>query len=471
MTDGGFAALAKKMLEVLYGDLPLLNRIQEYVEGKQDKPYVPEDATDEYKLIVQRCFTNVTPLLEGTPAQACYVDGFRPGRDMDEGESALETPEWKHWQRSLLDSRQVAIHRGALRFGHSFTVTEIRPKGVFTRGLSPLRTTALFEDPANDLTPTEALTVVTWPVEGDEKSLGRAIGWDATYRYDVKFTAGGAEVSATRGPKHGNSECPVTRFAVSIDLEGRTTGVVWPFKEIQDRINQSVFDLLLAQTYGSTNVRTAAGIVLPIERDPVTGEPILDETGQPKAKPLRANVSRFMAAEDPETKFGSLPATPLDGFISSIDLAFRHLSAISQTPPHHLLGQIANLSAEALEAAAQSGERKAQEIRVMFGEAWERVFRLAAELEGIDTSAEDYSGEVVWRDVDGAAMSRSADALGKIAAQLQVPAKGLWPRVPGVTQTELQRWQELADEDPEAMLAQTLNRASMPSQTAGPSDA
>jgi hypothetical protein len=287
----------------------------------------------------------------------------------------------------------------------------------------------------------------------------------------VTFTAAAAKVTAVRGPTHGNSECPVTRFAASVDLDGNTVGVVWPFKQLQDRINQSVFDLLLAQTYGSTNVRTATGIKLPIERDPVTGDPVLDETGQPKAKAVRANVSRFLVAEDDTAKFGTLPATPLDGFISSIDLAFRHLSAISQTPPHHLLGQIANLSAEALEAAAQSGERKAQEIRVMFGESWERVFRLAAELEGVDTSAEDYSGEVIWRDVDGAALSRSADALSKLTEGLKVPPKGLWPRIPGATQTEIKRWNELADDDPEAMLAQALNRSSPPSQSTGPSDA
>src|SRR5699024_3248572 len=99
------------------------------------------------------------------------------------------------------------------------------------------------------------------------------------------------------------------------------------------------------------------------------------DTGRPIPRKIDHNASRFLFAEDPDVKFGTLDETPLGGFIESVDMSIRHLSAIAQIPPHHLLGQIANLSAEALQAAETSLSRKVEEYRKSFGESWEQVFR------------------------------------------------------------------------------------------------
>src|SRR5690606_41084704 len=58
----------------------------------------------------------------------------------------------------------------------------------------------------------------------------------------------------------GRPVCPMVRFAQDVDLEGRATGVVWPLIPIQNRGNHTVFDLLVAQTYGSFQDRTISGM-------------------------------------------------------------------------------------------------------------------------------------------------------------------------------------------------------------------
>lgn len=131
----------------------------------------------------------------------------------------------------------------------------------------------------------------------------------------------------------------MTRFSAYVDLEGRTLGVIEPMICLQDRINQTVFDLLLAQSYGSTKVRTVTGMAPPVQRNPETGEPVLDELGNPIPLQINHNSRRFLFAEDPDVRFGSLDETPLQGFIESIDMSIRHLSALAQAPPHHLLGR------------------------------------------------------------------------------------------------------------------------------------
>lgn len=471
---------ATQLLAVLDRDRDRLTRIDNYLHGRHDEPYMPNNADAEYRLIAQRSVSNWTPLLVDTPAQAMYVDSFRRGTvHAGDATAEAETPEWMHWQRSGLDARQQAVYRGALGYGHSFTLTERTRKGVRTKGLSPLRTAALFEDPANDDVPYVALTVTKEPQDND-KLDGEARMWDNTNEYKVNFKSYTDDKSVrVSSPKpHGASENPVTRFTAAVDLEGRTMGVVEPMIPLQNRINQTVFDLLVTQTYASFKVRWVTGMAPPMQMEPeydddgnlIGQHPVLDEYGNPVPADINHNAKRFLFAEDKDTNFGTLDETPLNGFIESIDMSIRHLAAVSQTPPHHLLGQIANLSAEALTAAETALSRKVEEFRKSFGESWERVFRLAAELDGIVSSAEDFDGEVIWRDMESRSLAQSADALGKLADQLEIPKRGLWARIPGVTAGELATWEELReDEDAELALASALNR-SVPEEPAPPQE-
>lgn len=435
---------AVKMLAVLQKDTDpesprSLALIDNYIEGLHEPPYIPESADAEYKQLANRCITNWMPLLVSTPAQAMYVDGFKAGT---EGEEAQERA-WQRWQRSMMDSRQSSVHRAAIGFGHSFVVGERGPDGkARMRALSPLRTVAFYDDPASDIDPISALYVKRWQENG---TPGEGYVWDEVYRYPFVLTAEG-EITLGEGEAHGVAGCPVTRFTAYVDLEGRTTGVVEPMIPTQNRMNQSVFDLLVAQTYNSFEVRWATGMAVPVKRDPKTGEPELDENGLEQPLPIRANARRFLVAEDHETKFGSLAGTPLSGFVESIDMTVRHFAAMSQLPPHYLLGQVSNLSADALAAAEQNLMRMVEEFQKSFGESWERVFRVCAEIDG-DEGADDFEAEVLWRDMGGASLSMIADALGKLHDQLEVPARGLWEMIPGVTPRQLLDWAELREEE------------------------
>jgi hypothetical protein len=466
-------SLAKTLLGILRKDLPRLERIDRYARGDHDAPYTPTEDDGEYRLLARRSVTNWLALVVATPAQALYVDSVRrvrPNADPDRAVSAESAEaEMEHWQRSGLDARQLAIHQAALTYGHSFVVTEQgRDRRWRTRGLSPLRTVAIFEDPAADVVPVAALTVIRKP---SPDALGLVRVWDALRVYDftIKSTWDAASLRQVRAARHGASECPVTRLAASVDLDGRTTGIVEPLIPVQDKANQTSYDLLVAQTYSSTMVRWGSGLTPPVQRDPETGEPVLDEQGNKIPVRLNLNARRFLFAEDPSAKFGSLPPSPLNGLIDANELGVRHMAALSQVPPHYMVGLIPNLPAEALQAAEISLMRKVGAYQSGFSVPWERVFRLVASVEGRSADADDYSLEVVWRDMESRALAQSADGLGKLSATLGIPARGLWPRVPGVTDAELRYWDRLTEEsDYRAQLASLLLPAA--EENAVPSD-
>jgi hypothetical protein len=139
------AAMAKQLLGILVNDEDRLTRIDDYLHGKHDDPYMPDRADEEYKLLAKRAVSNWIPLLVGTPAQAMYVDNFVRGESSGEKDSngiprvlPTETSmEMKHWQRSRLDAHQAPIYRGALGYGHSFTLTYLKPDGSPTRRAFP----------------------------------------------------------------------------------------------------------------------------------------------------------------------------------------------------------------------------------------------------------------------------------------------------------------------------------------------
>jgi hypothetical protein len=243
-----------------------------------------------------------------------------------------------------------------------------------------------------------------------------------------------------------------------LDLRGRTPGEVEPFIPVAARIDQTTFDRLVVQRFAAWVVRTISGMAMP------------EDVSEERAKALLLKVSDLLVAEDPDTKFGHLPATPLDGFIAAYDADVRSLAAVSQTPPHHLLGQMANLSAEALAAAEASLSRKVVERQQVFGEAYEQALRLAARIIGDIEAARDTASQVRWRDMESRSLAQAADALGKLAQMLQVPVELLWEKIPGWTQQDVERARELVAQGGgiEALLRElALSQTSPPSPGGG----
>lgn len=442
--------------ELLVSNDGTLSMVDRYLHGHHDDPYIPKDATEEYKLLVKRAVTNWVPMVVSAPAETLYVEGYRHSVEAsDDEEDASSNTAWDAWQRSGMDSRQLAIHRSAIAYGSAYTVVDHNDVGeAIIRGLSPLNTITLYRNPGYDLEPYGALYVAHRPrsaTDGLDEQLdldpqGLAYYWDDKNRYTLRWDSGtGFQLSAVE--EHGSDRVPVTRFSPHLDLNGRSMGVVEELKPLQDRFNQTVFDLLIAQTFTSFAVRTVSGMEPPVVMMRNSdGElvPKLDENNNPLVDKVRVNASKWIWSSNADAKFGTLPAGDLSGFIDACDMDLRHIASTTGVPPHFLLGQVANLSAEALQSAELALSRKSEEFRHSFGESWERTLRLASELAGDVTGAADDHAEVIWRDMHNAALSQTADGLSKIVEGLQVPAEGVWDMIPGVDPGKLAKWKELA---------------------------
>lgn len=430
MSNDVAVSTARRLLKLRESEQPRLQRIKNYMGAKHDSVYVPKGARAEYRWLVERAKVKILPLIVTVVAQNLYVDGYRPA-----GKDENASP-WGVWQANRLDARQHGVHRAALTYGAAYTlVMPGKPVPVITP-FSPRRMTAVYADPVNDEWPIFAIEDRLENTADGQRRVVRV--YDDQARYTLRGKADGSELAMDGDNAvmtHGLGVCPVVRFVNTEDLDGDgVLGEIEPLIDAQDQLNMTTFNLLMAQQYSAFRQRYVTGMVPP-----------QDGNGNP-TEPFRARVDGLFVAEDPETKFGEFGATDLGGYLNSREATIRHISTLSQVPPYHLLGQMVNLSAEALAAARDGLDRKIDERESLFGESWEQTLRLAA-LAANDVDAwNDTAAQVVWRDTSARSLAQTVDALGKLVTMLGVPPQELWERVPGVTQTDVKRWKTAAEQ-------------------------
>lgn len=424
-----------------------LERIDRWYRWKMDDIRLPRSATSELKQLVELSKTPWLGLVVSSLSQCLYVDGYRTPLDKVKVDEEAPSGPWRTWHANDMDRRQVAIHRAALAYGYSFVSvlpgTDIEGKRSVLRGVSPRKCFAVWEDPAEDDWPIYVLRVDS---RGEGKGYLLRLYDDErilTFTLDSKTD----KPEFVKVENHDAGVTPFVRFANMLDLDGRCDGEVEPFIPLAARINKTSYDRLLTQHYNSWKIRTVSGMAEP------------DSEEDANRKKLQLRQDDLLVAEDPDTKFGTLDETPLDGFVNAWRSDIEALAAVTQTPTHALTGQLVNLSAEALSAARAGLTQRVHERQKAFGASHVQALRLAALLEGDEAHGHDQLARVTWQDMEIRSLSQSIDALGKAAQMLGVPLPALWQRIPGVEKSDVDEWRQMASElDPMDRLTAELSR-------------
>lgn len=409
-----------------------LATVAEYLTGTYaPKAYIPRKAGSraalaEYMGILQRSRQPVLSLVVDSLGQNLFVDGYRPKR------SSENMPGWDHWQANRMDARQAMLHRSSIAYGASYLVILPGNPVPIWRPVSPRRMRAVYADRVNDEWPIYALE--SWTEGTPNGPVQRLRLYDAEATYSLTRSQGLGRVDAVTVDKveeHGTGVCPVVRYLGDADLDGTAVGEVEPLIPLQDQLDAATFHIEMAQQYAVHRQRWVTGMAVPEDDD---GNPV---------EPFKAAIDRLFVAEDSDTKFGEFAQTEIKSWLDAREATLRAIAIKSQTPPGYMLGQMANLSAEALAATEAPAQRRSGSYRTSFGESHEQAFRLDALQSGDEVGWLDMAAQVVWRDTESRSLAQVADALGKMAAQLGVPARGLWEKIPGVTDQDLAQWEEL----------------------------
>lgn len=413
---------------------------QKWALGKQDLPVIPNTATDEYRQLQEKAITPWLGLLVQSLAQALIVEGYRPTA------ASEDNVLWAAWQANRMDAKQIGVYDAAFTTGVSYVAVlptgSPRPRHRPTvqgdlavpewRPYSSAEMTAFYEGP-HDEWPAYALAAERAPVWGqpqDGRTRWRLTLFDDRFVYIMDMTEGDTPVLVDEPRSHGYDSPPVVAFTNRKTVTGRVVGEVEPYVAVASRIDQDVFDRLIVQRYGSWRVRWATGLEQP---------PTAEEAEKIQKELL---VNDVLVNSSPDGRFGSIPETPLDGHLRAPIEDVRMLAAVSQTPPTVLTGDLTNISAEALAAVEAAYNRKVEQRKLSFGESWEKVFDITAEMMGLEA---DHSAQVRWRDMESRSMAQTADAFGKLAQMLEIPVEVLWDKIGFLTDQDRQRAKEIRD--------------------------
>src|SRR5699024_949624 len=297
-----------------------------------------------------------------------FVDGYREGGNR-------EPKVWSVWDNSSMPAKQTNAFRTALKYGNSFlSLEDLNQKEPKIKLLSTPDTVAFYHDPVNDRFPVYAMTIRYRP-SGDKPGL--VVYYDDQEIAYYDWTVGGSGKSEFQRREesyvHGLGMTPVKRLVCMMDDDGVVEGLVKPMIPLQDRVNQTSFDLMVTQTFSSFKVRWASGMLGdPVyDEDPETGEliPRRDQDGNQIYRPIPIDQSTWVTTDDPQAKMGTLDETPLEGFLKAFEMAIKHYAIVGQLPPHNLLGSMDNLSADTLVAAMSQTMRFVHMLKTEWGQA------------------------------------------------------------------------------------------------------
>lgn len=439
MLDNDQAVLMARRLHGIWRkEQDRLDKVVEYLRGNHQTPYKPRRSGTEYKRLIERSVTNMLPFIVREYVNALHVEGYRPST---EDENAAP---WKVWQANGMDRRQAPVHRGALEHGSSYLLLLPGEPVPVMRGVSARKMVAVYTDPAVDDWPEFALDVNKTMRGGSPGLLVKL--YDDTHTYAISAGADMEKASVVAVEKHGAPVCPIVRFTDDMDLDGWAPGMVEPLIPRQDRLNQTVFDLLMTQSFSSWKVRTATGMVKP-------------ETDAEADRAKRQIAQDMVLTGEDGVQFGTLDETPLDGFLDAVVQAAANLAVAGNVPPHRVGVSVSNLAADALAAVETGKTHRDVALQHSFGESWEQALRLAGALMGDEQAAADTSAQVRWSDPASRSLAQWADALGKLASPdgVGVPREVLWDKIPILTSQDVARAKALAN-DPMRELAAALDR-------------
>lgn len=405
-------------------------RYDAYYTGDHPLPDAPRGARAEFLRLMRLARSNWMELVVDAVAERLIVDGVRfgnqPGADLDIWSTL--------WQPNGLDAEHGSVHTEALIGGRAAVLVWPRP-GNKAPSITPEHPTEVYVRTAPGDRRRRVAAIKAWTDGADEY----AIVWLPELVHKFRRLEGRAKWepwaedsdpdSTFTNPLHVVPVVPFDnkRRMIGVGVSELAGGVT----DIQDRINETIFNRLTAARFSAFRQRWVTGMEIPV--DPETNKPV---------EPFKAAVDRLWMTEDKEVKFGEFTATDLAPYIKACEADIQHLAAISRTPPHYLLGQSGAFpSGESLKSTETGLVRKVSARALSFGERWEDVIRLGLSAMD-DARAADDTLEIIWRDPETKGLAELVDALVKLSG-LGIPNEALWEMY-GASPQQIGRWRAQA---------------------------
>lgn len=400
----------KTALDAIKVNAPERQLLIDYYDGRHPLAFATEKFTTTFGQQLKRLRDNLCPIVVDAPADRMEIINFA-GDDVEKG---VADAAWNVWQREMMELVSYDTHVEALKTGAAYLIVWGDEASQAKFYLQDSRQCVLIED------------------EETSNPLFGAKMWrqqDGFTRLTLYYPERIEKYITIKSHKLGTAPelKPIHFREYSSDTEEASTenpyGVIPMFKfetppvltnaiPIQDMLNKTVADTMVAMEFAAFRQRWATGLEPPI--DQTTGIPTL---------PFKAGADRLWFTNDKETKFGEFEATDLIPFNSTADKFRLEMALTSGTPVHFFSVSTSDaISGEALKTLESRFTKKVKRLSISFGAVWGKAMKLALQIE-TRTVPENVTPQ--WEPAEQKSEKEGLDN-AVIKQTLGIPQKTLW---------------------------------------------
>lgn len=392
---------------------PRYDLLERYVIGDHPLPLGDDRYVKALREMQRKARTNYYGLVTMAPVERMKINGFRFGSTEGEADKDAE----KFWMANDMDLQSRLVHLCAATFGDMYVMVSPPEDG----GDIPVITA---EDPrwcATEADPRRrTLTragLRMWQDDMEEKILAVLLlpdqiwyaegpSVDPNVRMDKatltgKLFGNGPDAFKFVGSMPNKlGEVPIVRFPWIPSFNDTSLGEAEMVMDIQDRINGEILHRLIISKAQAYKQRMISGVSVPQQR------------GRGRKPPFDPGSDAIWIVESPDAKPFEFKEADLTQLLAAVRDDVGDMAAITKTPPHYLLGEVVNVSGDALKAAEGGLVSKTRERMTSCGWSWEKVQKLCFKYRG-DSRAEEPLSETIWADPEVKSRAELADAAVK----------------------------------------------------------
>lgn len=453
--------MAHDMASDFAANYPHWALLDSYYRGEPPLPQDPKRLTKKFRELHEMSRSNWCGLVVDVVSERLKIGSVRSTANTVQDKTA-----WAWWQANNMDGVSPQVHVSALKYGLCYvSVWPARAGETAPRIVGEPPTGCLVRYDADTGKPIVAMRIWQDNVCG---CVNADLTIDAYQFHLTSKDASLADLAMPLLPPHSRAVTvdvsnigwqfrldedivpvevnpmgcvPYVAMLTSPDLLGGFKSEIDGLTSIQDRINKTNFDRLMAQSFASFPRAWVTGIDVPA-----------DASGKPK-EPFDAAVDRLWTIDNENAKVGQLDPAELNGYIAVNTADVQALATQSRTPPSYFMAGMGIFpSGESVRATEFGLSRKVENRQQSYGDAWSQVLRLCGLAANSKRHAKDLGLNVVWEDVEARSESEVVDALIKMGS-LGVPWPALWQRW-GAKPEEIEAWARKLEDN--AAVAQAL---------------
>lgn len=355
--------------------LPSYLRYGAYYRGDQRLTFASLKFRNTFGNLFYSLADNLSALVVDSIADRLIVTAY----GVEDGVESLGESAWEIWQRNRMDANAGMVHREALRAGDAYVLVWPDKEGKAVLWPQAAVNVTVYWDEDN---PARLEWAAKLWMDGAHHVRLNMYYADRVEKYYTKLQAQGV-------PEHGRSfepyetpgeawplpnpwgEVPVVPFNNNAWIASFGTSELQNVIPLQDALNKTLCDQLVAQEYAAFPQRYATGIQIEY-----------DEAGNPVA-PFNPGIDRVWMAGAPDAKFGQFEQARMTEFLACEESLRGEIARIAGIPPHYVVNlQGGYPSGEALRTAEARFISKIKQRQTTFGNSWENVMRIALMQEG-----------------------------------------------------------------------------------------